>query len=118
MIKSIETQKDNLIAIHVNGKISERDVERINILIDSIVHKRQKPDFYFELGDFHGYTLKGLLTNFKTDAKYVNNYGKIAFVGDKKWEEWASRATTFFTRSEVKFFDIEDSEIAKNWINF
>jgi hypothetical protein len=40
----------------------------------------------------------------------------MAFVGEKKWQEWAAQATDFFTGSEVKYFDLQYKEQAKNWI--
>ena len=40
----------------------------------------------------------------------------MAFVGEKKWQEFAAKVTDFFTSSEVKYFDLKDKEQAKNWI--
>lgn len=65
---------------------------------------------------FNSYTLKGFWEDIKTDTAHIDDYGKMAFVGDKKWEEWAAKATDFFTSSEVKFFKLKNKEAAKNWI--
>jgi len=40
----------------------------------------------------------------------------MAFVGEKEWQQWAAKATDFFTSSEVKFFDLNEKEEAKRWI--
>jgi len=40
----------------------------------------------------------------------------MAFVGNKKWQELAAKATDFFIKSEVKFFDISEKQQAQNWI--
>ena len=42
----------------------------------------------------------------------------MAFIGEKKWQERAAKATNFFTSSEVKNFDLKNKEQAKQWINF
>ena len=118
MIHILETQKDNLIAVKLEGKISKSDVEKIHPLIHNITEKGKKADFYFEMHDFHGYNFQGLWADFKVDTSHLSDYGKMAFVGENKWQEWAARATNFFTSSEVKYFDLKDKEQAKQWINF
>ena len=112
----METKEENLIAAKISGKISKKDVERFHPLIHNTIEKGQKVDFYFELENFHGYKLEGLWEDLKVDTAHLSDYGKMAFVGDKKWQEWAAKATDLFTSSEVKYFDSQDKEEAKNWI--
>lgn len=116
MIQILNTEKDNLISAKISGKISKNDVEKIHPLIHNIIEKGKKVGFYFEMEDFEGYTLKGFWEDIKVDSAHISDYGKMAFVGDKKWQEWAAKATDFFTSSEVKFFDLKDKELAKTWI--
>lgn len=117
MIHILKTHKDNLIAAKLEGKISKSDVEKIHPLIHKIAENEKKADFYFEMHNFHGYDLQGLLADLKVDASHLSDYGKMAFVGEKKWQEWVAKATDFFTSSEVKFFDLKDKEEALIWIN-
>ena len=116
MIQVLDIEKENLIAAKVNGKITKKDIEKIHPLIHNIIRKGHKVDFYFELKDFHGYDLKGFWADLKVDSAHLSDYGKMAFVGEKKWQEWAAQATDFFTGSEVKYFDLQYKEQAKNWI--
>ncbi|CAH8281822.1 SpoIIAA-like protein [Mariniflexile fucanivorans] len=116
MIHLINTEKDNLISAKISGKISKSDVEKIHPLIHNIIEKGKKVDFYFEMEDFTGYTLKGFWEDIKVDSAHISDYGKMAFVGEKKWQEFAAKVTDFFTSSEIKYFDLKDKEQAKNWI--
>lgn len=116
MIQIINTEKDNLISAKISGKISKNDVEKIHPLIHNIIEKGKKVDFYFEMEDFEGYTLKGFWEDIKVDSAHISDYGKMAFVGEKKWQEWAAKATDFFTSSEVKYFKIENRTQAMVWI--
>jgi len=116
MIHLINTEKDNLISAEISGKISKSDVEKIHPLIHYIIKKGKKVDFYFEMEDFTGYTIKGVWEDIKVDSAHLSDYGKMAFVGEKKWQEFAAKVTDFFTSSDVKYFDIKDKERAKNWI--
>ncbi|MEP0460430.1 MAG: STAS/SEC14 domain-containing protein [Flavobacteriaceae bacterium] len=38
-------------------------------------------------------------------------------VGDKKWQEWITQFMKPFTNAEVRYFDSEQKEKAKKWIN-
>lgn len=117
MIKIKNTKRENLISAKISGKISKADVEKIHPLIHNIIQKGKKVDFYFEMEDFEGYTLKGFWEDIKVDSAHISDYGKMAFVGNKKWQEWVAKATDFFTSSEVKYFDLKDKEQAKIWIS-
>lgn len=81
MIHLLETQKDNLIAVKLEGKISKSDVKKTHLLIDKIAKQGKKADFYFEMHDFQGYDLKGLCTDLKVDASHHSDYSRMAFVG-------------------------------------
>lgn len=116
MVQILNTKKDNLISAKISGKISKNNVEKIHPLIHDIVDKGKKVDFYFEMEDFHGYELEGLWADLKVDSAHISDYGKMAFVGEKKWQEWAAKATDVFTSSEVKYFDLKNKEQAKTWI--
>jgi|TARA_R100000935_G_scaffold26814_1_gene46874 SpoIIAA-like len=116
MIQFIETKKENLIAAKLSGKLNEENLKTVHERIHRIIDSGHKVNFYFEMEDFEGYTLKGFWEDIKTDAAHIDDYGKMAFVGEKKWQEWAAKATDFFTSSEVKYFDLKDKEQAKIWI--
>ncbi len=116
MIRILETEKSNLIALKLESKISKNDVEKIQPLIHKITGKGRKADFYFEIHDFHGYNLQGFWADLKVDASHLSDYGKMAIVGEKKWQEWASKVTDFFANSEVKYFDLAQKKEAMEWI--
>ena len=117
MIQLLNSEKDNLISAKLSDKISKKDVKKIHSLIHNILENHEKVDFYFEMENFEGYTLKGFWEDIKVDSAHISDYGKMAFVGEKKWQEWVAKATDFFTSSEVKYFDLEDKEKAMLWIN-
>lgn len=116
MIRIKNVEKSNLIYASISGKITKEDVEKIHPLIHNIVKNGNKVDFFFELVNFKGYDIKGLLEDLKVDTAHISDYGKMAFVGEKEWQQWAAKATDFFTSSEVKYFDLNEKEEAKRWI--
>ena len=117
MLQIINLEKEHLIAAKISGKLTEKDMEKMHPLIHNIIEKGHKVDFYFGMEDFEGYTLKGFWEDLKIDSAHLGDYGKMAFVGNKKWQEWAAKATDFFIKSEVKFFDIKNKEQAMTWVS-
>lgn len=116
MTQLLNIEKENVIAAKIKGKITKRDIEKIHPMIHTITKKGHKVHFYFELEEFHGNGPKGLWADLKVDTAHISEYGKMAFVGEKKWQEWAVKAMDFFTGSEVKYFGFQDKAKAKNWI--
>lgn len=117
MINVLDWSKENILAFQVKGKITKEEIERLQPLIHKIIDKDQKVHFYMEIDDFSGYKDIGALwADLKIDVAHISHYGKIAVVGDKKWEEWATKATGFFTNSEARFFEPHEKEEAKQWI--
>ena len=116
MLQILNLKQENLVAAKISGKLTEKDMEKIHPLIHNIIEKGHKVDFYFEMEDFEGYTLKGFWEDLKIDSAHLGDYGKMAFVGNKKWQEWAAKATDFFIKSEVKFFDISEEQQAQKRI--
>ena len=117
MVQIINLEQEHLIAAKISGKLTEKDMEKMHPLIHNIIEKGHKVDFYFEMEDFEGYTLKGFWEDLKIDSAHLGDYGKMAFVGNKKWQEWDAKATDFFIKSEVKFFDIKNKEQAMTWVS-
>lgn len=116
MIDILDTNKENLIAMKLTGKVTQEDMEKIHALIHDIVDNDQKVEFYMEFEDFDGYDMEGLWEDLKIDAAHFSDYGKMAYVGDKKWLESAAKATDFFTSSDVRYFNVDDKESAKEWL--
>nr|WP_292964477.1 STAS/SEC14 domain-containing protein [Muricauda sp. UBA7809] len=117
MLQIINLEQEHLIAAKISGKLTEKDMEKMHPLIHNIIEKGHKVDFYFVMEDFEGYTIKGFWEDLKIDSAHLGDYGKMAFVGNKKWQEWAAKATDFFIKSEVKFFDSKNKEQAMTWVS-
>lgn len=117
MIQILNSEKDNLISAKLSGKISKQDVKIVHSKIHDVLEKNEKVNFYFEMENLEGYTTKGFLEDIKTDNAHFSDYGKMAFVGENKWQEWVIKITDFFTSSEVKYFGLKNKQEAVIWIN-
>lgn len=116
MLQIIDIKRDNVIATIATGKLEQQDIEKVHPIIHSILDKGLKVRWYFEMNNFEGWTIKGLWEDFKMDAAHEKDYERIAMVGDKKWQKRATQFMMPFTNADIKYFNINQKEKAKIWI--
>ncbi len=115
MLSIINTEKENLIAARLSGTLNKADLEKVHPLIHQVINNGHKVDWYLEIEEGTTYSLAGLLEDFKIDLLHFQDYGKIAVVGEKKWQEWGAKAANYLTNSDVKFYDPADQPQALQW---
>ncbi len=116
MIKDLEIREGNIIYSEVSGELKKGDIKKMHPLIHEIIEKDEKIRWYFEMVNFEGWDMEGFYEDLKMDASHANDYEKIAMVGDKKWENQLSKAMKPFTTAEVKFFVLDQKDMAWEWI--
>jgi hypothetical protein len=116
MLQILGQTEGNLIATRATGNLTEADYDKLLPLLNNIVEKHKKIRWYFEMEGFEGWKPKAFWEDLKFDVQHANKFEKVAMVGDEKWEDWMTDLMKPFTSAEVKFFDLEEKEIAKKWI--
>ena len=116
MLQILGQTEGNLLATRATGNLTEADFDKLLPLLNNIVERYKKIRWYFEMEGFEGWTPKAFWKDLKFDVQHANDFEKVAMIGDKKWEKWMTDLMKPFTSAEVKFFDLEEKEIAKKWI--
>lgn len=108
--------KDNIIYSIAKDKLDDHDYNKIVPLLEEKIRSFKNIRWYFEMQDFHGWTLSAMWRDAKFDFAHKDEFEKIAMVGSEKWEDWLSQIMKPFTKAEIKFFKLEERELAKAWI--
>ena len=116
MITINDQNNSHIIETVAEGKLSEQDYEKLIPILENKIKKFGKISWYFEVNNFDGWTVKAIWKDAKFDIKHRNDFEKIAIVGNKKWHEWMADILKPFTDADVKYFDSENKEAAKQWI--
>ncbi|UJH91911.1 STAS/SEC14 domain-containing protein [Antarcticibacterium sp. 1MA-6-2] len=116
MLQILEQTGGNIVATKATGNLTKADYDMLLPLLNNIVGKNQKIRWYFEMEGFEGWKLKAFWEDLKFDVQHVNDFEKVAMVGDKKWEEWMTDIMKPFTSAEIKFFEINHGTEAQIWI--
>lgn len=117
MINSIETTKENLVAVRLTGSLGKQDYDTLIPVLEAKIKQFGKIDLYWEMEAVEGWNVGGLWEDLKFDVKHINSFGKVAIIGDKKWEEWIARIIKPFTTADIKYFDVHQKDAAMAWVS-
>ncbi len=116
----IELEEKNggkVLDIRVTGKLVHQDYERFVPDLDRLVKRHGKIRLLFDMVEFHGWELQAAWDDLKLGIKHFSDIERIAMVGDKKWQEWMAVFCRPFTRAKVRYFEKNNIDEARNWLN-
>jgi hypothetical protein len=96
------------------GKLTHEDYETITPMIDSALEgvKDPKVNVFFDGTELEGWELRAAWDDFKLGLKHGGEFDRIALLGNKKWQEYASKIGSWFVSGEVKYFEDENEALA------
>lgn len=106
----------NLLEVEVTGKLTQEDYHIFLPEVEDLITRFGKLRILFEMNDFHGWTAGALWEDIKFDARHFNDIERLAFVGDKKWQEGMAAFCRPFTTAEVKYFSEDQRDEALGWL--
>lgn len=107
---------DGYVEIHASGKLDRQDYEAMAPEIEQLIREEGKLRVVFVLDDFHGWTAGGLWEDLKFDVQHFNDVDRLAIVGERKWHERMAGICRIFTTADVRYFDHDDLEEARQWV--
>lgn len=111
-------ERAGLITITAGGTLESADYDRFVPIFERIAAQKAGtvPMLIVLMSDFSGWDLGGLWRDLKFDVKHKNSFGRIAIVGDRKWEEWGTKLFDPLFRAEMKFFATAERGAAQSWV--
>ena len=110
-------EENGLLRIRASGQLESSDYDDFVPRFEQLVGRKpgKLPMVIEPAPDFAGWDLPGLWRDLKFDAYHQDSFGRIAMVGDAKWEEWGTRLSDPLIRAEMKFFEPFQHQVAENW---
>lgn len=115
MIRLSDKTNGNLIALEITGKINQGDYQFLNPILDKAVKEFGKLNLLMKIQDMEGFTPKAMWEDLK-EVRHLNDFNKIAIVGEKDWKKTFTKITDPLTPAEVKYFDFEEEPVAYEWV--
>ena len=111
-----ETEKGQFIDLTVTGKLTKEDYQHFVPRIEKDIQENGKVRILFQMKDFHGWKAAALWEDIKFDWKHFSDIERLAMVGDKQWEKGMSVFCKPFTTAKIRFFNPDEIEQAKSWL--
>ena len=111
-------EENGLLWIRAGGRLEDEDYNRFVPQFERIAEREAGTvPMVIELApDFSGWDLGGLWRDLKFDVRHKDCFGRIAIIGDSKWEEWGTQMSSSLFRAEMKFFQPSQRSHAESWV--
>jgi hypothetical protein len=115
MFKYLKEHAGDVAAVKLVGQAGRADYESLIPELEEKIRRFGKINLYWEM-EFDGWQPLAAWQDLKFDLKHVNDFRRVALVGDRKWEEWLARVIRPFTPAEVRYYDLSQREEALAWV--
>lgn len=113
------TEVDPVLRTVAGGKLEATDYDNFKPLFEHIAtQKTGRVPMLIELApDFSGRDFGDLWRDIKFDARRTEQFGRIAILGEKKWEEWGTKLSDpLFPSADMRFFVLDQLSDAESWV--
>ncbi len=118
MIELKQIPDTNILIITAKGEITDDDYEdQIVPAVENVLENYEKLRFLYVLGEeYDGFEGDAMWEDTKIGMKHLTHYEKIGVVTDEKWIRRSVKAFGFLMPGEVKLFENDQLDEAKDWI--
>lgn len=117
MYELLSQSRGNVIGVRVTDKVVAYDYHRFRPVIDERVRAYGKVRVLIHMDRFHGFgDLGSVWEDVKLDAAHYTDVERLAFVGEKRWQDWMARATDLLAPVDVRYFDELRLDDAWAWV--
>ena len=116
MITLAVTDGSNILFVKASGKLTKDNYEALAPKVEDLIRQHSKIRILVELEDFHGWKAGALWEDTKFAFKHFSDIERLAIVGERKWEKGMATFCKPFTAAEIRYFDRDRAEEAKQWI--
>ncbi len=103
-----------LLTLSVKGKLEHEDYQVMVPMLESAIEGVKDPIIYalIDCTELEGWELRAMWDDLKFGLKHRSDFSKIALIGNKSWQSWATKVGGWFISGETKFFDNEHDALA------
>jgi hypothetical protein len=105
-----------LMVVQMTGKLHKVDYAHFVPIVQNALQKHGKVRMLVQMHNFHGWDVGAMWEDVKFDARNFNRIERLAVVGEKNWEKWATLFCRPFTTATVRYFSSEHASEARTWI--
>lgn len=106
----------NTIAVRPEGRLHPGDFDRIAERIDNLIKQKGKIRLIIDGRAFHGWSdVKAAEEHFRFIRDHHKKVERVAAVAPYEGIKWLAEITNVFVAADVKMFDLNEIESAREW---
>jgi len=106
----------HVFGIKAYGKISTDDYEKILIpAMEDMIKEHSPINVVVDLSEFQGMEAGAFWDDFKFGIKHLNDFQRMAIVGEQKWIDWVAKLADPVTKAQIKAFHTNNVKKAWHW---
>ena len=109
---------DHVIEFLVTGKLTEQELASAQKAAADVIREQGKVRILVNAVDFDGWAPGGSWDDFSFEEEFDPYIEKMAFIGDRKWEDLVLVFTNkAFRAFPMEYFDSADADQARAWLS-
>ncbi len=116
MVNILSEPAPDTLAIQVTGKLNKKDYNIILPVLESKIGEFGKINLLVEVDDMKGMSSGAVWEEVRFDAEHINDFKRVAVVGDEHWLEWTSKFADPFTPAQIRYFNKANMKEATDWV--
>ncbi len=113
----VRSKQRLLVELVLKGKLTHKDYEFFVPMIKNAMESlpQQKMRMVVDMTELEGWELRAAWDDFKFGMEFRNDFEKLAVIGNRSWEHYATKIAGWMIGGEVRYF--ENSEEALEWLD-
>ena len=117
MVEILAPFPDNVLAFAAKGRVTRKDYEVIDSVLEQALRRPGKVRCYYELGpDFAGMDSGALWEDFKIGMGHLTRWERVAVVTDVDWIRHSINLFRFLVPGDFRVFPTSHASEARLWI--
>ncbi len=105
-----------LVTITLSGEVRSEDYQEMVPELEAHINTFGPLRLLLVLEHMEGFEPGALLRDLRFDTKHLNDFERVAVVGDERWQEWGTKLGGSLTEAEVRFFEPTHTSEARQWV--
>ncbi|MBC5775580.1 STAS/SEC14 domain-containing protein [Pontibacter sp. KCTC 32443] len=116
MLTVLPETHDDMLAVRVSGQLTNEDFDLYRELIRERMKQYGSARLYYEMSDLNWVKPGAALENLLFDLVHGREYGRVAMVGERWWQELAANLISPVKKRGVRYFTISQRADAMRWV--
>ena len=116
MLTMSDPDAHGVVTIKASGVVSREDYNAALPGLERLLDQHGRLRFLIDIVGVTTWSIGAMWEDLKFDTRRRKQIGRTAIIGDKRWEDWATRVSSRLFDAEMRFFAPSHADEAEAWV--